>query len=611
MVFRSHRSDEALAPKLHAKAPAVTPDPRSSRDGTPQGSIRRSSSVRMPRNTRLPRRLHTPVSSRPPGEDPSSPYAALPSTYNERIEEESDATARDDDFSALPDFDSGSPRTSGSGKTALSSIRDSIRDFWADNASGPGLSRSAGSQRRMSSPLFSSNRTSLKERRPERSVISSNKAPAKEADGPMNKGNIFSKGPGEDSSALAKLSKPKLPRASLKGLFPRASEKDNGNGSNDSGRYEPFWSHPRLSPRNAAGQLRHQQQHAPDKHDSESGEYQTASEGPASGTRLANILQLPDIVPQPSLEGEIRIDLLAREADYIKTASPDSSRLSDISDQARAPSSESPPEDYPETSRATPRARLLARHRSRKMPNRTAQKTFIKDSNREDRRPPPPRNPADPFPARMQTAAPKSKAAEPPGEQPIIARARSVSMRPDMPRSSTDMKRSKSARSTRSSARHGTPAPDAEANEKDSAPDERAATPLWNSICAQLRAPEARARHGVGALDTVGRNGEGGVVADAALREAGDEDGKRDGDGEEGGGDGYGERRLAAAAGGRSGIAAVGATVSSPVLPRRSERRPKSWRNAHRNFFPRWAVGVPQDWVVGYILAVEGGRSWG
>ena len=541
--FRPHKSEELLAPKPHGSPPWQ--ESPANDEVSPEG-VKRSSSARLPKNVRFPRHCDSPTGTTVSSH---SPYATA-SLCGGRIEEEAARVVTEhtqDQISALPAVATSPPGTAGSIKSGLSSMRESIRETRrSSNAGLAGLGRSLGSFKRHNGLDPTSNRESLQEAKNGSHAPEMNEELQKEGRRPSTKGSLFSfsRGSPDEGSTLSKSVKSKLPRATLKGLFPRTSDKDNsGDASTSASRHEAFWSPSRQRKTDNTRTGRDRNPPTSQKPESSSEDYLTASEGKHSVSKMPNALQLPDIVSQPSLESEIRIDLLHHPAEKDAT-SASSSRVSEISDQARAPSSISVRDVSPTgSSRLRDQTLgLMARRRSRNrnIPTRITEKSEPKGSSR-DERPLTLRNLEDPFHVETsRTALASAGLTEVSGNESRLATPNTAVTIP------TPIE---SHQPTRVS--------------KNDAPNDSAATTLYDTICSSLRPVVAESDSFVGPRTA----SLGSKFANFFARREIETNNS-------------------------------GEPLGPIHLPKKRDNGTKKWKHADKNYFPKWGYGMPQEQVI-------------
>ncbi|MCJ1332667.1 hypothetical protein MMC10_009360 [Thelotrema lepadinum] len=499
--FRT-KSEELLSPKPHG-AHSNSPNSPDRAASTPvEKQMRRSSSSRLPKNIRL--LDYIDPSHTASGAETAFHYRTVSPSPAERIEEEQTLTTREsqDQISALPAADVGSLRRSDSTKTTLSTLRSSFKDARRPSTGGPGPNKTLASLGHIASSKFNSNKGHTKETKEDPVATTLRKSSVKEAKHQGPKYNFLnpSKLLRDHNETPAKITRPKQPRPSIKDLFAQRINKGNtqDNAAEDIV-YESFWSASKRTPRRRAGTY-HGEQPSKVQKGSGGSEYPSAGGEVDAGRRPSKAPTLPDILPQPSFESEVRFDIRKFD-EKSDRRSAISSGLSEISDQATAPS-DSSPEGVVEV--AIPLALRLSRARSRQVSNRAAQKYEPETSKKK------PsvivRNLEDPFHVAMPTTAGFSKRSSKEQTVPPTVIAKTVDA-PILARRKSPIK----------------------------APVKKDAT-LWESIQSTLRSDNA--------------------------------DGKTN----------------------RS-------TTSSQdsLAPR------KRWKHADKNYFPPWAVGMPQEDVIWII----------
>ena len=369
-------SEELLAPKPHGTTSNSPDSPESSASAPIGEQLRRSSSSRLPKNVRLLDYIDRSRTS--PGPEKTYVHRTISPSPTERIEEEQMLTTRKthDQVSALPAADGGSLRRSESTKTTLSTLRNSFKDARRPSTGSSGQNKTLVSLGHIGGPLFNSNKghkKETKEFKEDAEAPSLRKPFAKEVKhlGPMYHFLNPSKGLREDIRAPAKITRPKPARPGIKDLFARINDKGNAddNGSEEIV-YESFWSAGKKTPRRRAGTYHG---HPPNKAQRGSGdsEYLPLGARVSAGRKPSKAPTLPDILPQPSFESEVRFDIRKFDDEPDTNSAISSSDLSAVSDQATA-ASDSSPEPVTEVTRPT--ALSLSRARSRQVSQRPTQK---------------------------------------------------------------------------------------------------------------------------------------------------------------------------------------------------------------------------------------------
>ena len=542
-IFRNNKSEGRLARRSSDDVSSTSLDETPpNRESMPQEQIRRSGSVRLPNDVRL---------SQDGGKSQMAELAKVDAgstpkrsaTGKGRIDEESDTITGhgQDQISALPAVAQSPPGTGESTRTSLRSIRGSLKESrWASSAGFNALGRSLGSRRRNSGVGHGPNREL--DREAETAGVASDIAndPSNDSKRPATRGSIFKIGKGSvvDAGAVAKVGKPKPPRAGLKGLFPRANEKDNGHDTGTvSSWHDHLWSPPRV--KNADTSRRNHNRDARDTHAAieETGEHFVGSQGKRSSYKLSNSLQLPDIITQPSLESEIRIDLLARQSQG-DTDSTMTSGVSEISDQARAPSSRSLRDGYGLENPSNHQLGLLARRRSRNrnVPTRITEKSEAKGSYKAEG-PLPLKTLDDPFRDDPSTAPPTTASLT----ETTVNESRLAS-----PATALTAPSPTTSQPSKPQARD-----DTEGVEKPK---------LYDTIRDSLRGQENE--EGGRRTRSSGRKQDAASSSQFLETESSDE------------------------------------PIEPLRIPKKRNNKKKKWKHAGRNFFPRWGFGMPQDEVI-------------
>ena len=371
--FRT-KSEELLAPKPHGTTSNSPGSPDSSASAPIGEQLRRSSSSRLPKNVRLSDYIGPSPTS--PGPEKTHAYRTASPSPTERIEEEEQTlttTESQDQIFSLRPADGGSLRRSESTKTTLSTLRSSFKDIRRPSTGSSSQNKTLVSLGLIGGPLFNSNKGHKKEMKEDTETPSLRKPSVKEGKHLGPKYNFLnpSKGLRDDIRAPAKITRPKPTRPGIKDLFSRINDK--GNNDDHGGEemvYESFWSAGKKTPRRRAGTYHGNPPNKTQKGSGDS-EYTPVGGGVSAGRKPSKAPTLPDILPQPSFESEVRFDIRKFDEEPDTKSAISSSDLSGISDQATA-ASDSSPEPVVEVTRPT--ALSLSRSRSRQVSQRPAQK---------------------------------------------------------------------------------------------------------------------------------------------------------------------------------------------------------------------------------------------
>ena len=341
--FRA-KSEEHLAPKPHGRTSDSARQAQGSDETSSIVKIRRSSSSQLPKNiVRLSHVLEKPIASFGLGKE--TPHSKGSRPVTERIEEEQSIVIEEsqDQISALPQMDSSIPETSTSTGPSFSAIRHSFRDPRRPISRGAlKLAKTLASSEQVGNSRVGLNRGFKKETRGDVVASASGMILLNDDRAASHNLHLISpkKGAKGDFRVLGKIHRPKTPRAGIKELFTRAEDRGDGNDdSMGSPFYERLWPSGKHSPRKRASTYHGHQASKIPKENNDS-DYWTASEGIKSGAKVAEHLVLPDIPSQTTLEEDIKIDILRLSAES-GSRSASSTKLSDMSDQAQAASESS------------------------------------------------------------------------------------------------------------------------------------------------------------------------------------------------------------------------------------------------------------------------------